>query len=115
MKKQDSNTNPEEKQPNSDAPQYSLFPKSEDIYQRHQKEDDVDPEDIDKLNELNTVEYIDGDLVLDFDNDVLGSGLDVPGSELDDQQESVGSEDEENNYYSIGGDNHHDLEEDKGE
>jgi len=33
---------------------------------------------------------------------------------LDDQQESVGSEDEENNYYSLGGDAHNDLEEDNG-
>lgn len=37
--------------------------------------------------------------------------LDVPGSELDDDDELIGSEDEENNYYSIGGDNHNDLEE----
>ena len=29
--------------------------------------------------------------------------LDVPGAELDDQQEEIGSEDEENNYYSVGG------------
>lgn len=35
-----------------------------------------------------------------------GETLDVPGSELDDQQESIGSEDEENSYYSLGGDNH---------
>jgi hypothetical protein len=40
-------------------------------------------------------------------------GVDIPGAELDDKQEE-GSEDEENNYYSIGGDNHNDLEEDKG-
>jgi hypothetical protein len=33
----------------------------------------------------------------------------IPGSELDDKQEEIGSEDEENNYYSIGGDNHNDL------
>jgi hypothetical protein len=39
---------------------------------------------------------------------------DIPGAELDDKQEEIGSEDEENNYYSIGGDNHNDLEEDKG-
>jgi hypothetical protein len=32
--------------------------------------------------------------------------LDVPGSELDDAQEMIGSEDEENNFYSLGGDNH---------
>ena len=38
--------------------------------------------------------------------------LDVPGSELDDANEDVGEEDEENNYYSLGGDNHDSLEED---
>jgi hypothetical protein len=41
-----------------------------------------------------------------------GSDLDVPGSEDDDADEAAGSEDEENNYYSLGGDNHTDLEED---
>lgn len=41
-----------------------------------------------------------------------GADLDVPGSAADDQQENVGSEDEENNYYSLGGDNHENLEED---
>jgi hypothetical protein len=41
-----------------------------------------------------------------------GEDLDVPGSELDDADESVGEEDEENNYYSLGGDDHNDLEED---
>ena len=43
----------------------------------------------------------------------LSADLDVPGSELDDADEEVGEEDEENNYYSLGGDNHTDLEEDK--
>lgn len=37
--------------------------------------------------------------------------LDIPGSELDDDDELVGEEDEENNYYSLGGDNHENLEE----
>ncbi|MFC5625061.1 hypothetical protein [Algoriphagus winogradskyi] len=32
--------------------------------------------------------------------DFTGDGLDVPGSELDDEQERIGSEDEENNLYS---------------
>lgn len=32
--------------------------------------------------------------------DFSGDGLDVPGSELDDVQEKIGSEDEENNSYS---------------
>jgi hypothetical protein len=34
---------------------------------------------------------------------------------LDDHQEDIGSEDEENNYYSLGGDDNSDLEEDQGE
>lgn len=46
-------------------------------------------------------------------NKKLSADLDVPGSELDDADEEVGEEDEENNYYSLGGDNHIDLEEDK--
>jgi len=37
--------------------------------------------------------------------------LDVPGAEQDDIAEDVGAEDEENNYYSLGGDNHENLEE----
>jgi hypothetical protein len=45
--------------------------------------------------------------------DMSGEDLDVPGSELDDANEDIGEEDEENNSYSIGGDRHEDLEEDK--
>ena len=45
--------------------------------------------------------------------DFAGSDLDVPGSELDDESEAVGSEDEENNSYSLGSDEHNDLEESK--
>lgn len=47
-----------------------------------------------------------------FETDFSGEDLDVPGSEDDDEMEGIGSEDEENNLYSIGGDNHEDLEED---
>lgn len=36
-----------------------------------------------------------------FDSHRSGNELDVPGSELDDPREDVGSEDEENNYYSL--------------
>lgn len=43
--------------------------------------------------------------------DFTGKDLDIPGSELDDKAEETGAEDEENNSYSIGGDNHDDLEE----
>jgi hypothetical protein len=40
--------------------------------------------------------------------DMAGEDLDIPGSELDDANEAIGSEDEENNSYSIGGDAHED-------
>jgi hypothetical protein len=45
---------------------------------------------------------------------LTGDDLDVPGAEEDDANEEIGEEDEENNYYSLGGDSHEDLEEDKG-
>ena len=49
---------------------------------------------------------------INFSNDFDGEDLDVPGAELNDDNEEIGAEDEENNYYSIGGDNHNELEED---
>lgn len=42
--------------------------------------------------------------------DFAGKDLDIPGSELDDAQEARGSEDEENNHYSLGSDQNEDLE-----
>ena len=50
-------------------------------------------------------------LTEEFEEDDMEMGLDVPGSELDNDQEEVGSEDEENNYWSLGGDDHEDLDE----
>jgi hypothetical protein len=46
-------------------------------------------------------------------HDESGSDLDVPGSELDDEQEKVGNEDEANNLYSLGSDEQNDPDEDK--
>jgi hypothetical protein len=40
--------------------------------------------------------------------DFTGEDLDVPGAELDDEDEAIGNEDEENNLYSLGGDNNDD-------
>lgn len=89
------------------TPEYAdlqIYPPSEDIYQKLKEEKDLNPEDITKKKAPNEK---------DFKSVKTGADLDVPGSELDDQQENVGSEDEENNYYSLGGDNHNDLDEDK--
>ncbi len=44
--------------------------------------------------------------------DFAARDIDVPGSELDDRNELVGSEDEENNSYSLGGDEKENLEDD---
>lgn len=43
-----------------------------------------------------------------FDRNISASDLDVPGANLDDADEDIGSEDEENNEYSLGGDDHPD-------
>lgn len=51
----------------------------------------------------------------DFEEDMAGGDLDIPSSELDYAMEAIESEDEENNHYSIGGDNHNDLEENNGQ
>lgn len=92
-------------------PQYQHYPPSEDIYNQEKKEMDVAPDDITKNKTPNQEE---GTLnEKNFEEDMSGDDLDVPGAELDDQQEKVGSEDEENNYYSLGGDNHNDLDEHK--
>lgn len=91
---------------------YPHYPSSEDIYNQNKEERNLNPEDNSKNktpNELPGTPNEKG-----FSDAMSGSDLDVPGSELDDQQERVGSEDEENNYYSIGGDNHNNLEEDNG-
>lgn len=40
--------------------------------------------------------------------------LDVPGAELDDPKKCGCSEAKENNYYSLGRDNHNDPDEDNG-
>ena len=47
--------------------------------------------------------------------DMTGESLDVPGSSADNADENIGEEDEENNYYSLGGDLHESQEENKGE
>ena len=86
---------------------YPLYPESEDIYENFEKDPNLNPEDISKIkasNSSNALRRKNLDDVNAFD----GRDLDVPGSELDDAQESIGDENEENNYYSLGGDKHDD-------
>ncbi len=97
----------------NDLPGYPLYPANEDIFKKSKEEMSVNPEDTSKSKIPN--EKAGASNEKDFEHDKSGSDLDVPGSELDDEEENSGSEDEENNLYSLGGDDHNDLEEDKGD
>ncbi len=90
-------------------PGYPIYPENEDIYKQGKEEVEINPEDISNLKENEITGKAN---TKDFDEVLTGEDLDVPGSELDDLEEEIGSEDEENNYYSIGGDNHENLDED---
>lgn len=84
-------------------PGYPTYPASEDIYAQCKQEKEINPEDISNFKQK---EEIGNNNQKNADEDITGGDLDVPGSELDDNQEAIGSEDEENNLYSLGGDNH---------
>lgn len=76
-----------------DLPGYPEYSRDEDIYIKLREEEDIDPEDINRKKER----------IYDDEQDIYESGdnLDIPGSEMDDDLEDIGSEDEENNYYSL--------------
>ena len=88
-----------------------VYPPKDDIYNAGKNEQNVDPEDVSKTKSANETENTNNEK--EFSEDMSGNDLDIPGTELDDEEENIGSEDEENNYYSLGADNHDDLEEDK--
>lgn len=115
MKENDKNSNLPGEQASNEMKEnligYPASPAGEDIYEQYQEEADINPEDISKSKDLNEV---DPNNEKNFTTDAYGSDLDVPGSELDDEMEKTGSEDEENNYYSLGGDDHNDLDENRG-
>ncbi|HOY13019.1 MAG TPA: hypothetical protein PLY70_07760 [Saprospiraceae bacterium] len=92
-------------------PGYPQYPEDEDIFVKAKELTSINPEDLTKIKSPN--ELPDTKNEKDFKDIVTGDDLDIPGAQLDDQQEIIGSEDEENNYYSIGGDLHDDLEENK--
>lgn len=116
MKKKDPSnpTNDQSGQKQNEPEGYPLYPPKDDIYSRFDKKDNIDPDDPSQLKEEDPTGE-NKDELFDVDEEIMHTTLDIPGAELDDDLEEVGSEDEENNYYSLGGDNHHDLEEDDGE
>lgn len=76
------------------------YPAKEDIYAKDKPIANTDIEKVSTNDELNTKENLWNEN--SFDKEQVGSDLDVPGAELDNTQENIGSEDEENNYYSQG-------------
>jgi len=113
------------KKEEEEFPGYPEYPASEDIMSKHNRDKEVDldinavtgsfrrnselpPEKKERLEKSDEQEET-------WRQDKVGDDLDVPGAELDDEEEAIGEEDEENNIYSIGGDRHEDLEEDNGE
>jgi hypothetical protein len=97
---------PEEIEKNLAAMEYSS---KDDIYNKAEKVDDIDPDDKSIIKPINKNPDTLNEKT--FEDDLTGDDLDVPGAELDDSNEEIGEEDEENNYYSLGGDNHDNLEE----
>jgi hypothetical protein len=83
--------------PKSEPNTLLSYPPEEDIFRKSTRKVNIEPED--------PVLKIMGD------HNRNEGELDVPGSELDDADEAIGSEDEENNYYSLGGDIHDELDE----
>jgi len=80
-------------------PAYPIYNPDEDIYNQS-KEVDINPEEITEDNVYDENGVIRN--IEDSSEAKIGDDLDIPGSELDDRQEDIGSEDEENNYYSLG-------------
>jgi len=75
---------------------------------------DVTAEDLEALGPMDLSQDMGDDEDLAhrvYPLDFSAGDLDVPGAEMDDSSERIGSEDEENNPYSIGGDAHDRLEE----
>lgn len=100
-------------------------PRSEDT-ERNDEDDDIKivPGTEADVTEEDLALLGDKDADLDMNDDELIKGkarvdyveneddLDVPGADLDDEEEAVGENDEENDYYSLGGDRHENLDED---
>ena len=90
------------KKDKEEFPGYPPYPPGKDIYINDKEEEDINPEEVSEIKEPNEKPGMRNEK--DFRNDISGGELDVPGTELDDARENIGSEDEENNLYSLGGD-----------
>jgi len=95
-----------------DFPGYRHYPTKEDIYNQEKEEEDIDPEDLTKKK--TSVEDPDLKNEKDFDESLTGEDLDIPGNEQDEENLTDVFPDEENNYYSLGGDERENIDENVG-
>ncbi len=97
---------------NDNLPGYPVYPAGQDIYSKEEKAANLNPDDNSEISVVKPGTKWNEE---DYDSTLSGDDLDVPGSENDDGDDTPGKEDEENSYYSIGGDDHADLDESQGE
>ena len=93
---------------NNEPEGYPLYPESEDIYIKFKKDKKLDPEEISKIKVIEEPGKVNEK---DHKDDSAGSKKEIQGSTLDESEEIVEIEDEENNYLSLKGEDHTDLEE----
>jgi hypothetical protein len=108
MNKQDKNDLSKHKLTTNEAGDPFSYPPEEDIYNKFKEETAIDPENTAQVKSPNEETGLNEK---DFEEDMTGGDLDVP----DAGTKENGKEDEENDVFSLGGDRHDDLEEDKGE
>ncbi len=110
MKKTSINKTRQQKIADDQARDLSDYPHDPDNEANVTKEDLENLGDVHGDQDMGEDESTGNARVDELDNQ---EGLDIPGSELDNEGEAIGAEDEENNYYSLGGERHEDLENDE--
>ncbi len=94
------------KRRDEELPGYQSTPPDEDIFRKYDEDKEADPDN--PYEEKNPLERDTNE----FSEELALGDLDVPGTDADDEMEAIGSEDEENNYYSLGGDDNDSLDTD---
>ena len=92
-----------------ETPGYPVYPPGQDIYARGIEVSDLNPEDLVSKKSPNEIPGMPNEK--NFRDNMTAEDLDIPGNEDDEGSPGSGKEDEENNYYSLGGDDHADLDE----
>lgn len=112
MNKKDLNSNQSlQKGVNKEAKEpegYPLYPETEDIYSKFKKEKRIETEHESKLK---VKEFVGSGNDKDYIDDITWSELDIPEIESVDVGDVPDIDDEENDYFSLGVDDHIDPEE----